>query len=76
MRVRTALVLVAIGVIHALGRALVRRGLKMLGTLNAGCLIDQDQGFTGAVKAVGKQAGIGLRSSGLLLSPGRVLWAM
>jgi hypothetical protein len=41
----------------------------VLCTLNAGCLIDQDaQGFTGAVQAIGKQAGIGLRSSGWLLS--------
>ena len=44
------LALVAVGVIHALGRALIRRGLKVLGALNAGDLIDQDaQGFTGAV---------------------------
>ena len=32
----------------------------VLGTLYAGCLIDQDaQGFTGAVQAIGEQAGIG-----------------
>ena len=74
---QNSLVLVAIGVIDTLSRALVRRGLKVLGPLNAGCFIDQDaQGFTGSIQAIGEKAGIGLRSNGWLLSSSGVLWAM
>ena len=70
-------VLVVISVIHALGRALVRRGLKVLRTLNAGGLIEQDaQSFTGAVQANGERAGVSLRSSGWLLSSSWGRWAM
>jgi hypothetical protein len=41
----------------------------VLCTLNAGCLIDQDaQGLASTIQTVGKQAGIGLRSSGWQLA--------
>ena len=52
--------LVAIGVVHALGASLIGGGLQVLGTLDAGGLIDQDaQGLASAIKAVGQQAGKG-----------------
>ena len=47
--------------INTLGAALIGHGLQVLGALDARGLVDQDaQGFTRAIQAIGKQAGIGL----------------
>jgi len=46
--------------VHALGTALARRSLQVLGALNAGCFIDEDaQAFPRAVQDVGQRAGTG-----------------
>ena len=48
-------VLVAVGVIDALGRALIGHSLKVLDTFNAAGFVDQDtKGCTSAVQAIGK----------------------
>ncbi len=47
--------LVAVGLIHALGAALVGHGLQVLGTLNARGFVDEDaQGLARTIKTVGK----------------------